>query len=307
MRHFRRSHSFASHSEHRVSPWIIIAICAASALVLTVIVGNLLKIWIDDDTYRRLTSGEGSPDEEQPPIYVADKKDVHAYAYSFGEDTERLWESPEVSISINTPDGRVNYTSVITSYFGFPTLGSVALDKGFSDLSAAATHISGVFYPQAPRETDKNLRFALAAKEQALLNEFLQMGGIELLLCDLPLEDLTACAEYIGSIKQIAKEIPVGVAIPYSLLQEDGAWQMLTHLLKVCDFFAIDLGNAITTLSPRELITDCGYFLKEYDMRLLTYSDQAELIEAAAELEDMQTVKRFALPQAPTEGEEENQ
>lgn len=299
MRRFRRNHSFASHSEHKTSPWIILAVCAASALVLTVIVGNLLKIWIDDETYRRLTSGEEVEAEEKDPLYVAEKKDVHAYAYAFGENAEHLWEAPEVSVSINTPDGRVNYTSAMTAYFGFPTLGTAALDKGFSDLSAAATHISGVFYPQAPREADENLRFAITAKEQALLHEFLQMGGMELLLCDLPLEDPVASAEYIGSIKQMAKEIPVGVAIPYSLLQEDGAWQMLSHLLKVCDFFAIDLGHAVTPLSPRELITDCGYFLKEYDMRLLMYADQAELIEAAAESEDIQTVKRFAPVEAP--------
>lgn len=301
------SRSYASRSEHRTPPWIIVAVCAASALLLTVIVGNLLKIWIDDETYLRLTSGEETESEEREPVYVAEKKDVHAFAYAFGDDSDHLWEYPEVSLSVNTPDGRVNYTSAITSYLGFPTLGEVSLDGGFGELNAVATHVSGVFYPQAPREEDKNLRFALAAKEQALLNEFLQMGGMELLLCDLPLEDLTVSMEYIAGIQQVAKEIPVGVAIPLTLLQEDGAWQLLTHLLKVCDFFAVDLGDTDASLSPKELIADCGYFLSQYDMRLLMYEDQTALIEAAAELEDMQTVTRFALPQAPTEGEEENQ
>ena len=298
--------SYASRREHHRSPWIIVAVCAAAALLLTVIVGNLLKIWIDDETYLRLTSGEESESEEKEPIYVAEKKDVHAFAYAFGDNSDHLWENPQVSLSINTPDGRVNYTSAITSYLAFPTQKDISLDVGFSDLNAIATHVSGVFYPQAPGVEDKNLRFALASKEQALLNEFLQMGGMEILLCDLPLEDLTVSMEYIAGIQQVAKEAPVGVAIPYFLLQEDGAWQLLTRLLEVCDFFAVDLKDVNTSLAPKELIADCGYFLSQYDMRLLMYEDQAELIEAAAELEDMQTVTRFALPQAPAEREEEN-
>ena len=55
MRFFnRRRRSYASYGERRLSPWLIIAICAASALILTVIIGNLLGLWLDEDTLRAL-------------------------------------------------------------------------------------------------------------------------------------------------------------------------------------------------------------------------------------------------------------
>ena len=49
-----RRHRAAHHKG--LAPWAIILICVASALALSLLVGNLLKVFLDEEAYDRLVN-----------------------------------------------------------------------------------------------------------------------------------------------------------------------------------------------------------------------------------------------------------
>lgn len=268
---------------------LILGAVLLAALIITVIVGNLLKIWLDEETYRQLTEGkEEAPTEE--PLYQSPAPNVHAYALVFGDSPDQTEGVPAVSVSINTPAGEVNYTSDVTSYFDLPLYRDTPLESGMGELKVRVSYVSGVFYPQALKEENEHLLYAKQMEECALLREFLEIGGDEVLLCDLPFEtgDRNAIFSYIRAVKRAAENGSVGVAIPWELTQKEDAWSFLGSLLKVCDFLALDM-RAVSDVA----LSDCAYYVQQYDMRLLFCASQAEYIDQAPmTYNDLQTVTK---------------
>ena len=60
-RYRRRSH----RSDTKLHPAVMVGICLATAVLITVVVGNLLTRWLDDETFHRLTIGNEQPKEDQ--------------------------------------------------------------------------------------------------------------------------------------------------------------------------------------------------------------------------------------------------
>ena len=62
------------HNSHRrgtLSPLAIILIVAGAALLLTIVIGLLLNVWLDDEAYDRLTKGEQKEEETtENNIYI---------------------------------------------------------------------------------------------------------------------------------------------------------------------------------------------------------------------------------------------
>lgn len=288
-----RRRRYGTYGERKRSPWIIIAICVLTALIITIVIGNLLKAWLDDETYRALTEGTTEPpiEEETPP---AAHKQVRANAYVLGENTDHLWEAPEVSILINTPDGTVCYPSPVVSYYGFSYTGKTTLSEGFEELSAVASYVSGVFYPRAYRLESADLRYAETAKEAALLREFLEAGGNEIVLVGLPWDSETVDRDvlltYVRDLRSILGDTPIGVAIPLSIANDGKNWRLLAKLEETCNFCLLDLREADDTRTPEEWLADYNYFRKQYAMRLLLGANQTDLVDAASTLSDVQTV-----------------
>ena len=95
------------HNTHRrgaLSPTAIILICAGAALLLTLTVGLLLNVWLDDETYARLTAGE-QPPEEQKQTNKSYTRDVHADAYVFGTEGESVWAKAGKNLVVEGPPG----------------------------------------------------------------------------------------------------------------------------------------------------------------------------------------------------------
>ena len=162
---------------------LILGITLLVALIVTVIVGNLLKIWLDEQTYLQLTQGNESPRQEDP-LYKSPAPNLHAYAFVFGDPMDKLAGATAASLSLNTPSGEVNYTSSVTTYFDLTLYRDTPLETGIGELKTVVSYVSGVFYPQALKEENEHLRYAKQMEECALLREFLESGGDEILLCD---------------------------------------------------------------------------------------------------------------------------
>lgn len=291
-----------THRRGNLSPLSIVLICAGAALLLTIIVGLMLNVWLDDETYDRLTKG----DQKQEEPTVTDKtytRDIHADAYVFGEEAESVWESfYEISITLNTPTGQINYTSEVAEYLGVPSLSQTVLYDAMGEVHLFAGFVSGVFYPQALYSEGADLQYAVAAKECALLKEFLHAGGSEILLCGIPFSstDTASILRYVKQIKAMAGESPVGVAVPLSVARAEGSWTLLESLAKECDFLAIDLTEATSVGGVEQILTDARYYIQQYDMRVVMSEKQEELILAAYTYPDVQIITYYAPANPPT-------
>ena len=292
------------HNTHRrgaLSPLAIVLIIVGAAFLLTIIIGLMLNVWLDDETYDRLTKGE--PKEEEPvEINKSYTRDIHADAYVFGKEAESVWESfSEISITLNTPTGQINYTSEVVSYLGMESISDTVLYDAMGEVHQFANFAGGVFYPQALYQEGADLQYAVAAKECALLKEFLHAGGSEVLLCGIPFTqtDTASILRYVKQIKAMAGESPVGVAIPLTVARTDGSWTLLESLAKECDFLAIDLTEATSVGGAEQILTDARYYIQQYDMRVLLSERQEDLILAAYTYPDVQIITYYAPANPP--------
>ena len=291
-----------THRRGALSPLAVVLICAGAALLLTIIIGLMLNVWLDDETYDRLTKGEEQK-EEQPTTNKSYTRDIHADAYVFGKEAESVWESfYEISVTLNTPTGQINYTSEVVNYLGMETTTDRVLYDEMGEVSLIAGFVSGVFYPQALYSEGADLQYAVAAKECAVMKEFLHAGGSEILLCGIPFTrtDTASIIRYVKQVKAMAGESPVGVAIPLSVARADGAWTMLESLAKECDFLAIDLTETTSVGGPEQILTDARYYIQQYDMRVLLGEKQEDLIYAAYTYPDVQVITYYAPALPPT-------
>ncbi len=290
MRRFRYRRRARSAGNRKLAPWAIVLIVAAGALLLTVIIGNLLRLWLDDEAYRRLRDGEETTGKREEPLYQANAPDVHAYPYEIGDSIYDVLELPAVSFTLNAPDGTAVYTSDVVAFFGVPTSGSAPLNDTMSELLTANAYVSGVYHPQALGTSDADLLYAKTGADCAILREFVRAGGREVLLCGIAFETVSTdeIVSYLTAVKKIMGERPLGVAIPLSVAQRADAWELIGAMDKVCDFFALDMRDSDAPL------TDANFYIGQYDMRLLLDETQTDHIEVARDnLDSLQVVSKM--------------
>lgn len=298
----------------RIHPAAVVGIALGAAILLTVIVGNLLKLWLDDETFRRFTVGETEPplSDEAPPTPMRVPQ-VNAYPFVWGGDTEDMLGKTAATVALNSPDGKIPYASEVAAFYGLEVNEKIPLVESMEALSAAVPYVCGVFYANAPTQESEAVRYAAALNEAALMREFLQAGGDELLICGLPLESaaVPAIRAYLQTVKQFVGDHPVGIAFPLALLKTDEGRWILNQLENDCDFCTVDLCGMETVPTPdesetstpptdspsdqdtsssedatqepapptaSELLASCRYFLSQYKMRLSVSSDQTDLI-----------------------------
>ena len=290
-----------SHRRGALSPLAIVLIVVGAALLLTIIIGLMLNVWLDDETYDRLTKGE-QKEEEKVETNKSYTRDIHADAYVFGKETESVWENfSEISITLNTPTGQVNYTSEVVNYLGMESISENVLYDEMGEVYLFANFVGGVFYPQALYHEGADMQYAAAAKECALLKEFLHAGGSEILLCGIPFAktDTASILRYVKQVKAMAGDSPVGVAIPLAVARADGAWTLLEGLARECDFLAIDLTETASVGGAEQILIDARYYIQQYDMRVLLSEKQEDLILAAYTYPDVQIITYYAPANPP--------
>lgn len=292
MRPFNRSRS--TYSETRGFPWKFLLIFAGAILAVTVIIGNLLPLLLNEAAYEALRDGK---EETDTPRKESDVKRLHAYAFTLGADLDSVWENPHASVTLNAPSASLAYTSEVASYLGYDSYRSKSLTSGMEALDEAASYISGVFYPYAPYLSDEGRRDAEALREVALMREFLREGGDEILLRDLPFTKdgiaLSDILSYLETVKGGIGDAPLVVAIPLSSLDGKNGHRILSRISEVADRLALDLGSADGSMTPEQWLSECDYYLSQYDMRLLLSASQTELIAEADGLRDIQTFTRI--------------
>ena len=286
---FRRRHARAT----RLHPIAIVGICLAAAILLTVIVGNLLKGSLDDETYKKLTQGEETDATNAEPPRATNVRNLNAYPFALGQTAEDAVGMTSISVSVNTPDGTILYTSDVTEQLGLTATEKIDLQETLGEVSAFVPYVSGVFYPQVFEQETPDARYAVSAVESAILREFLHAGGSEILLCGLPLagDHTDTIIEYVKTIQFATGNAPIGIAIPLSIAADTDNWELLAKLFDACDFLAIDLTAEEcdntnlddTGYSPTAdaILARCAYFVSQFDARLIFSDKQTALISTA--------------------------
>lgn len=273
----------------RLHPWAIVGICLAAAVIVTVVIGNLLKLWLDDETFLRLTVGDETEAPKREPISV-DVRDVNAYPFVLGNELEGILGKTAVSVTLNSPDGKMQYKSDLADHLGFSNANNVSFDETMPPLCGFVPYVSGVFYSQAFLCESETLRFAVTGDECAVLREFLRAGGGEIVIVGLPLTlaEMESVLFYLESVKFAAGNAPVGVAVPMSVAASADGWRVISELLTVCDFCALDVSNEPTlendvnefgvSASAEALIASAEYYVSGYGMRLFLSERQEQLL-----------------------------
>ncbi len=302
----RRSH----HGKHagKLPVWAVVLICAVCAVLVAVILGNLLKLWLDDEVYANLTKGNGTESAQtQAEIKVPT---LNATPFIPGESIRDAAAKTQLSLSINTPAGDVNYTSPVALYQQKNCLRESTLAENVEALNTFGTYVSGVFYPQALKQQGQDLRHAAAVEDGALVREFLQAGGKEILAVGLPFasEGLESILAYLEALRQSVGNAPLGVAVPLAVAEGAYGGLLLEELLTVCDFLVLDMTGAILSdpsvdeegisAEVKAALGQIGLYRSSYGMRILLLDTQTVWIDTLTKLEQ-NNVQVITTPEDP--------
>lgn len=289
-RRYHRYHSHISHSHNRprkIHPAVIVAIAVAVAVAAALIVGNLLRRWLDDETYDRLTVGREKQAEETPVDLAAPA--VRAYPFTFRDSPSKLLNAETgeytaaISVSLNDPDGSLLYHSAVADYLGVGTSSAPSLEQFSLDLLGYQVYLSGVFYPQALSQETTDLQYAATVRETALLREFLNTGGSEVMLVGLPTDTdrLTGTLTYLRRLRSmLGDNAQIGIAVPLSIAESEHGWEIIGLIKKTGCYCAIDLRD-VPEEQAESAVLDANYYMSGYGMRLLAGSDQTGIYEIA--------------------------
>ena len=270
-------------------PLAIVAICLGVAVLLTLIVGNLLKLWMDDELYNRLT-GETEPEASTETVGPSVVRNVNAYLYEPGTNVTAVVGKTALSVPMNSIDGTMCYSSDLVEHYGLEKESDVLLDEMLASIYELVPYISGVFYTRAFEYEDGDLRYAVAMQEAVLLREFLYAGGSEIVIRGIPMDRVTpqAVQTYVEILRNVTGKFPLGIAIPWSAVKADIGWRLPASLMNVADFCVLDLtsepleendrNDLGVSRSAEELLADCRYYTVQYGMRLLVSDVQDGLI-----------------------------
>ena len=277
--HYRRGN-------RRLSPLAILGICLGGAILLALIIGNILNA--TQDKIPNETEPPSTEDnKEQIPESNSQAPQIQAYPFSIGNSTDALiredgYAPSAVSISINAPDGSMNYLSSVTQHLGLEHNSAADLKSSMMDLKAVVPYVCGVFYPQIPTTDDADLLYAVAATDGAILREFVSAGGNEILLMDISLDEnaLPYLADYLKQLKAALGNVPIGISVPMDIASAENSWETLPTLRALSDFMALDL-QKVSEDDIETAILNAKYYTAQYGMRPLLSEIQERGISAA--------------------------
>lgn len=278
------------HSGRALHPLAIVGICLAVAVLLTLTVGNLLRIWLDDETYKSLTEGNERPATEETPDPV-DVPNVNAYPFSLAEEVDRVIGFQSVSVELNNENRVLSYSSGVAAHLGLPQTSGTDLFEKMDELALFVPYVSGIYRPQGFDKELSDVFYAAAVQDIALLREFIHAGGDEILLCDVPLDDdsMDRVKTYLALLKAALPDTPVGVAVPLSCAADTKNWKIMDTLSVSCDFLVLDLSDEVVidgvpvsngepSPAALALLADCSHIVSIYRTRLLVAASQAPLL-----------------------------
>lgn len=299
----RRRHRYRSGWREIRKPLVLIAALAAVVLIGAIVAGNVLNSCLDDETYKKLTEGDPTDKEAitSTPSTKRTAPALHAYPFTLGASLRTLGDDPPeaLAIAINGDSG-VLYHSPVVDYLALPVADSAAssAEKSMTALLEQVPYLIGAWQPSLPTAATETVLRAAAVRDATVLQEFLSMGGSELLLTGLPLtgDALESTLTYLFALQEaLGSNVCLSVSVPLSVATGTDGWDVLYALEKSVSFLTLDLRDeadiGTQESETAETSTDGGatespllwaqFYLSGYQMRLLLAESQKNLIRSA--------------------------
>ena len=269
--------------ERKIHPALVVGICVLAAVLVALVIGNILRRTVDEETYRKITSGAETTPTAEPaadPVTPA----VQAYPFLLGTALNKIptdsfgSNRSALSIPINKPDGSILYTSPVADHLPDPDSGP-ALAPAMEQLALTVPYLSGIFNPQATNGSTEELRYTRAVEEASLLREFLHAGASEIVLTGLPTspEQITATLVYLQTVREILPYASIGVSITLADAMGENGWAILPELTKSGCFLLLDL-REIDDANAADGLATADYFIRQYGACPLVDESQLNLI-----------------------------
>lgn len=285
-------------------PLVLIAVLVAVVLIATVVAGNILNSCLDDETYKKLTEGDGTGKAEGTTAPTAQRTapQLHAYPFTLGASLRTLGNDPPEALAIPiNGDSDVLYHSPVVDYLALPVADGAAAsaEKSMTALLERVPYLIGVWQPSLPSGATEAVLRAAAVRDAAVLREFLSMGGSELLLTGLSLsgDALEATLTYLFALQEaLGGNVSLSASVPLAVATGEDGWDVLYALGKCVSFLTLDLrgeadigtqesgtGEAGTTegAQAESPLLRAQFYLSGYQMRLLLAESQKALIRSA--------------------------
>ena len=269
----------------KLHPLAILGICLGGAILLALIVGNILNATLEELPDNSAPATEDNAEQNTPSDNQAPR--VRAYPFSLGSAVDELTSEEghtptAVSISINAPDGGMNYLSAVSQHLRLDHHSTADLKSAMLDLKTVVPYVCGVFYPQIPTTDDADLLYAVASTDAAILREFIQAGGNEILLTGISLNEavLPYLADYIRLLKASLGNVSIGFSVSMEIASAEDSWETLPMLRTLADFMALDL-QKVSDDDMENAILNAKYYADQYGMRPLLSELQARWISTA--------------------------
>lgn len=290
---------------------VIITVIALLALlfVLFLIIGN---VFFDktNDGYEK--DSPQQTEAELPALPAESVRQINGAAISLAGDRDSVYDSitscaesgaKEISVRLNSSDGKLYHHSDIASRLAYSTLGST--DVSISELTQKADehslYVSGIYYVSSFSETDELARSVRLVELATVISESLRAGLDEVILLapDITAEQCGEITHLISEIRAFVPDAVIGFALPDAIVGSADA-EVIDSLAMSTSFLALDLtryGESDPVEFAEERTGSMLYSLLRYKMRVLipvseSSDTQNKLIDAveSAGVHNWQTV-----------------
>ena len=294
------------YKRHDLSVAAIISVTSVAVLIIALlIVGNLLHA----QSKKRNNTDSDTPNSETQQLLPERQPTKSVNGYPVLLETKDSSTLPDrldalvakgiydVSIPLNTPDGRILYSSEIANKIDVTTgTESVTLETASTYAAERNMYLSGVYYVNAFSIENEMLRSVELSKAAAVIAEALDSGINDVLIVapQMTQENADEAIRFINGIKNLTAKGSVGLTVPNCIFDLENSLErsdVISYLYENTDFLAMDISKsnaADVNLYVGDRINSAKLYLHMYKIRVLlpNISDTTALNATITEAED---------------------
>lgn len=283
-------------SVKKINPTVlIVSSCILATFIFTLILGNILGKAAEDSENDRANSSDQSH-ISAPALDLQDGKVPNIEAYSVDLSRASAGESLSVHTSearklgntifmpIKDESGNIVYTSEKTKELSFSSSNSLTLERIKDHFTyEPADYVCAYFESEFGSQASSIQLLEMQSREAALLAEASEYGISEYLIsfsADINSDNVLKYQTYLLNLRTGCPDMLIGISLDYGLLSSDGASYIISELMKVADFCAIDLSSSYENNHElEEKLISCLYIFEKYPCRIIVAYKNAEFFE----------------------------
>lgn len=283
-------------SVKKINPTVLIVLsCILATFIFTLILGNILGKAAEDSENDRVNSS-GQSHISAPALDLQSGRVPNIEAYSVDLSGAAAGESLSVQtgearklgnaifMPIKDGNGNIVYTSEKTKELSFSSSGSLTLERIKDHFTyEPADYVCAYFESEFGSQSLPAELLEMQSREASLLAEASGYGISEYLISfsgDINSDNILKYQTYLLNLRTGCPDMLIGISFDYGLLSSEGASYIISELMKVADFCAIDLSSSYEDNNElEERLTSCLYIFEKYPCRIMVAYKNAEFFE----------------------------